>query len=238
MAITTALDLVTAALKKRKVLGVGDTLTDDEAQDGLDTLNLMMESWSIDRLSVYNEAQTSFVSDGSLSYTIGPGGQIDVTEKPTKLVSAYTRDAAGLDHPMAVYFNAQDYDQIPLKTIAVPWPSAVWYEPTDPLGTLHFYPVPSGYTIYLRFWQQLQQFDSLTEAIALPIGYKEAIVLNLAVKCEDFGGTVTDALAGMARASYGRLKAFNAKTPSSSIEPAFISRRSGRYNIQSDGYTK
>lgn len=236
MAITTALDLIKYALKKRRVLGVGDTLTDEEAQDALDTLNLMLESWSLDRVSVYNEAQQTFVSNGQASYTIGPGGDINVTERPTKLTSAYTRDAAGIDHPMRVLLNAQDYDGIQLKSIAVPWPSAVWYEPTNPLGTLHFWPVPNGYTIYLRFWQQLQRFDSLTEQIELPIGYKEAIGLNLAIKCEDFGGTVTPALEGLARTSYGRLKAFNRKTPSSSIEIAYMNRNRP-YNIMSDGYS-
>jgi len=236
MAVTTALDLITYALKKRKVLGVGDTLSAEEANDCLDTLNLMLESWSLDRLSVYNEAQQSFVSDGSDSYTIGPGGDIDVTEKPTKLTNAFTRDEAGVDHPMRVLLNAQDYDGIALKGIAVPWPTAVWYEPTDPLGTLHFWPVPSGYTIFLRFWAQLQRFETLTESIALPIGYKEAIGLNLAVKCEDFGGTVTEALMGMARTSYGRLKAFNRKVPSAKIEIAAINQNRP-YNILSDGWT-
>ena len=238
MAITTALDLIKYGLKKRKVLGVGDTLTDDEAQDCLDTLNLMLESFSLDRLMVYNEALQSFVPDGSASYTIGPGGDIDVTERPTKLTSAYTRDSAGIDRPMAILLNPQDYDRIALKAIGVPWPSAVWYEPTAPLGTLHFWPVPNGNTIYLRFWQQLQQFETLTETIVLPPGYKEAIGLNFAVRCEDFGGQVTDALAGMARASLGRLKAFNAKTPTSRIEASYIARRSSGYNIVSDGYSK
>lgn len=236
MAITTALDLITYALKKRKVLGVGDTLSDEEVQDALDTLNLMLESWSLDRLSVYNEALQSFVSNGQAAYTIGPGGDIDMSERPTKLTSAYTRDAAGIDHPMRILLNPQDYDGIQLKGIAVPWPSAVWYEPTNPLGTLHFWPVPNGYTIYVRFWQQLQQFETLTEQISLPIGYKEAIGLNLAVKMEDFGGTVTPTLEGLARTSYGRLKAFNRTLPSATIEAAYLNRERP-YNILSDGYT-
>lgn len=237
MAITTALDLITYAAKKRRVIGVGDTFSASEANDCLDTLNLMMESWSLDRLSVYNEALQSFVSDGSASYTIGPAGDIDVTERPTKLTSAYTRDAAGIDHRMRILDNPQDYDAITLKGLAVPWPSAVWYETTNPLGTLHFWPVPNGYTIYLRFWQQLQQFETLTEQISLPPGYKEAIGLNLALRMEDFGGSVSDALVGQARASLGRLKAFNRKLPTSTVEPAFISK-AGTYNINSDGYTK
>ena len=238
MAVDTALDLIKYGLKKRRVLGVGDTLTDDEAQDCLDTLNLMLESWSLDRLSVYNEAQQSFVPNGAASYTIGPGGDIDVSERPTKLTSAYTRDAAGIDRPMYILLNAQDYDKIALKGITVPWPTAVWYEPTNPLGTLHFWPVPNGNTIYLRFWQQLQQFETLTETIVLPPGYKEAIGLNFAVRCEDFGGQVSEALVGQARASLGRLKAFNAKMPSSRIEASYIARRNSGYNIVSDGYTR
>ena len=93
------------------------------------------------RVPLHQHEYDAFVS---FAYNVGPGAFCGST--------------------LVKLLNAQDYDGIQLKSIAVPWPSGVWYEPTNPLGTLHFWPVPNGYTIYLRFWQQLQQFDKIGRA--------------------------------------------------------------------------
>ena len=46
--MATARDIVTRALRKRKVLSSGEDPTADELTDGLDALNDMLAAWSID----------------------------------------------------------------------------------------------------------------------------------------------------------------------------------------------
>ena len=105
MATDTVLDLITLALKKARVLGKGDILDDDDAQDALDTVNMMLDSWSLDRLFVYVDELQTFQTTGNATYTIGPGGDFD-TARPNKLVSAYAL-VNSVSYPIEILDNGQ-----------------------------------------------------------------------------------------------------------------------------------
>lgn len=234
--ITTALDMIKSALNKIRVLGTGDVLSDEDAQLSLDTLNMMMESWSLDHLYVYTESQVNFpLVQGQYNYTVGVGGDFNV-DRPLKLLTAFTR-SQGIDYPMEVLDNATQYDAIRFKGVVSSWPMAIWYEQSFPLGTLHFYPAPTSGQAYLRFWTQLQSFAALNTAIVLPTGYKECIVFNLAVALSgDFGIEPSPTVVAKAGQSTARLKRYNSKAITVGSEAAYISNRHGRYSIMSDGY--
>jgi hypothetical protein len=237
MAITTALDLIKKALKQLRVLGVGDTLSDVEAQDSLDTLNLMLESWSLDRLFVYQETQRAFSTvNGQASYTVGPGAQFDMPTRPLKLTSAFTR-SQGIDYQMSILTDATQYDGLVNKLIVTSFPNYIWYEQTYPLGTIYFFPVPSGNPVYLRFWDQVQAFPDLTTQITLPIGYKECMAYNLAVSLAGEFGLEPPPTVGLKAAnSLTRLKRYNIKAQFMTSEPSYMGRWNNRYNIMSDSF--
>lgn len=238
MAITTALDIVKASLKQLRVLGAGDVLPNEDAQDAFDALNMMLESWSLDHLFVYTESQVNFpFVSGQNSYTVGTGGNFNIA-RPLRLISAFTRNVSGsstLDYPMEVLDSAVQWDGIRNKAIASSWPRVVWYEQSYPLGTIWFYPAPSSGTVYLRFYTQLQSFPALNTAIALPVGYKEALVFSLAVSAAGlFGIEPSASVVSKAASSVGRLKRYNSKATTSTSEVAYPTRRRGRYNINGD----
>lgn len=236
MAVTTALDMIKRALTKARVLGTGDILNDEDAQMSLDTLNLMLESWSIDRLFVYVEELQSYNVGGQASYTIGPGGDFNV-QRPNQLTSAYAV-VNGVSYPVEILQSGAQYDNVQLKQLGEPWPQVVWYEHTYPLGTLHVWPL-GACSLNLRFTTPLQQFATLTTQIALPPGYKEAIVNALAVKlAEDFNTDIAQTVVQSARNAIGRLKRLNSQPQTKGLEVSAISRRYGQgsYNILSDGY--
>ena len=64
----------------------------------------------------------------------------------------------------------------------------LYYDPTSPLGSLYFWPVPNTQAIVeLQMWQMMQQFDAITDPIGgpsgpgiWPPGYRNAIKLSLA----------------------------------------------------------
>lgn|SRR5574340_888321 len=238
MSVTTAQDIIISALKRIRVLGKGDILDSEDANDSLDILNMMLESWSLDKLYVFEEAQVNFpFIGGKQDYTIGPGGDFSVASRPLKLVSAFTR-SNGIDYPMHPLESAADYDSIMNKQVEVFYPTYVWYEQTYPLGTLHFYPVPNGNTVYLRFWQQLQSFPALTTVITLPLGYKQAIITSLGlVLASPFGIEPPMTLAAEAKVAVGRVKRYNKKSTGMTSEAAFMNRQNHRYNIMGDNYT-
>lgn len=70
--MTTANDLILGALKRINVYAPGESLAQDDAQDGLDTLNEMLDSWSTDEASVFCivENVLTFVAN-QYQYTVG-----------------------------------------------------------------------------------------------------------------------------------------------------------------------
>lgn len=238
MATETILDLITLALKKARVIGKGDILDDEDAQASLDTLNLMLDSWSLDRLYVYVEELHELQLTGALSYTIGPGGDFDMP-RPNKLISAYAQ-INGVSYPMEILDSGEQYDNIRLKGLSQAWPCCVWYEKTFPLGTLHFYPLGAS-TCYLRFTTALQQFPDLTTAIELPPGYKKAIVDAGAVELAQANNTdISPLVVQSAANAIARLKRLNSQPATRALEVTAMSSGyhtgSGQYNILSDGY--
>lgn len=70
--MTTATDLITGALRFINQYAPGESLSSSDANDALDTLNDLLDSWSTDEASVYasNENIFNYVS-GQYQYTIG-----------------------------------------------------------------------------------------------------------------------------------------------------------------------
>jgi len=70
--MTTALDIITSALKRINSYAPGEPLAAVDAQDALDTLNDLLETWSNEHLTVYNnnEYVLPFVA-GQYQYTVG-----------------------------------------------------------------------------------------------------------------------------------------------------------------------
>lgn len=82
------------------------------------------------------------------------------------------------DYPIAV-LSAEDYTQIGVKTINGPWPRAVYYEPSMPLGNITYWPIPGACEVHLFADTLLQNFVTLSDTIVLPQGYKMALQWNL-----------------------------------------------------------
>lgn len=232
----TAIELIQQALAKARVLGTGDILSDEDAKLSLDTLNLMLDSWSLDRLFVFVETSQVVNTTGQQSYTIGPGGDFDVP-RPNALITAYAQ-VNEASYPITILDNPQQYDNIQIKGVGMSWPQAVWYEHSYPLGRLHFWPVSTG-QVHLRFTAPLQEFDSLTEEVALPMGYKKAIVDSLAVElAQAFNTEISPLVLQSATNAIARLKRFNSKPATRNSDAAFMASRYqfGTFNILTDGY--
>ena len=94
--------------------------------------------------------------------------------RPLRITNAFTRitnSLSALDYPITI-IDQNAYANIGFKGIPSPWPIAVWYNPTMPLGTLSFYQNPStAGTLHLFTDFLLTNFGSLTTPISMPQGY-------------------------------------------------------------------
>lgn len=121
----------------------------------------------------YNLSQSSTVSSTSLT---------SYAQRPLRINSAFVRivtAATGtLDYPVAV-INSEDYELIGLKALSGPWPRALYYQPSEPVGALNYWPNPSSGEVHMFCDTLLNNFQTLNDTITLPQGYAMAIVWNL-----------------------------------------------------------
>jgi hypothetical protein len=226
--MATALNMVTRAMRLARVIGKGEIPDNEEAQDGLTALNAMLDSWRLERLSVYQVVQGSHAwtaSDSSM--TFGTGG--DVTTRPVAVDSAFWQD--GNKYPLRLLTEREQYDSIVTPSNQSTIPEYLFYEKAFPLGVVYLYPVPSeGGTLLLNTWQTLQEFAGLTTELALPPGYQRAIEYNLAEEiAPEFGVQVPVSVIRIASKAKTNLKRVNAPRDVLSFPTELLGRR--RYNI-------
>lgn len=175
----TALDIITRAMKICGALGQNETPTTSEADDGLTTLNDMIDSWNTDRTYIYTVTQSTIPAvSGQAAYTIGTGGDFNIT-RPVKIDNVFTR-INSVDFPCQE-INDQDYESIAFKANAGV-PEYFYYDAGFPLGTLYLYTVPTQGDIYISTLEQLTQFTNLATNLTFPPGYNRALIYNLAME--------------------------------------------------------
>lgn len=99
-------------------------------------------------------------------------------QRPQVINSAFVR-VSTLDYPVEV-LNVEQYELIGLKTLNGPWPRALYYQPTVPIGNITFWPVPSSGEMHMFADTLLAQFSSLADTVTLPDGHEDALMWCLA----------------------------------------------------------
>lgn len=231
--MATALGMISKSLRLIGAIGQGKAATATEAADALDALNMMLESWSIERLSVYHlYDETVSWASGQSSRTIGTGGNFAVT-RPTRIENGFTR-ISNIDYPYRV-IDKKEYDRIADKTTQSSYSDVIFYDNVASLGVLYAYPVPNAtVSIHINTWKQLQSFTALTDVVALPPGYRRAIEYNLAIELQgEYPDLpVPESVIRIAGQSKAALKTFNTPEMISNLGLGGV----GRYNIYSDSH--
>ena len=172
------------------------------------------------------------MTNGTRSYTIGPGGTFNTT-RPISITSAFIRDTGNIDYPVDL-INEASYDNIRLKGSGNTYPSMLFYDQAFVAGlaTIRLYPVPSsGLTLHISSLRQLTQFATIGEAVVLPPGYQRAIESNFAIEAAAGYIQVSAELAKIAKESKIAIKNVNAPTHHLQLEMM----RGARSNIISGG---
>ena len=301
--MTQAIDIVSRALKAVGAYAPGETIDPADANDCLDMLNDLVDTWSNSTMMIPYITEIIFqLQNGVYNYTIGKGGTIGSTftgsiamgaggegiltvtalatganiamgqfiaggtttsgtqitefltgaggigtyevnisqvvvsgamqtyyQRPMKINSAFVR-VATLDYP--VYpLNIENYEQIGLKTLAGPWPRALYYQPSNPLGNVTLWPVPTNAgEMHLFAETVLGQFSSLADTVVLPQGYNMALRWCLSELILPEYGKNDPVMVSMikenAKNSRAWIKRTNMSTPASaSFDPALLGFR-------------
>lgn len=141
-------DVVTAAFRKSGVQGLGQVMDGGDVLDAQNDLADMLAQWNVKTWLVWDKIELSFQSDGrSTPYTVGPGGNYNVTPRPDRIEKAFLRilNTSGqpVDEPLQQMPAYEDYANIALKKL-VAFPKSYFYQTQSPLGNLFIYPWPQA----------------------------------------------------------------------------------------------
>lgn len=229
----TANDMIQRSMRLLGALGQGETPTAQEQTDGLYALNAMLDSWSIERLMVYNVVEENFTWTGGSTYqTMGSGGNFNTT-RPSKLENGFSR-VNNVDYPYELV-SKETYDHVVAKsTVTSTFPRIIYADYGYPLITLYAYPVPvSSLDVHFNSWKQLQSFATGTTELSLPPGYQRALEYNLAMEMStDFSLPVPPNVAATAITAKGNIKRLNKVSMVANLDAAIV--KESRYNIYSD----
>jgi hypothetical protein len=201
--MTTGLDLVTSTMRKIGALTKNETPSSDEADDGIEIINDLIESWANDSLVLYARTLESFnLTAGDGTYTIGSGGDINTT-RPINILDFYIRSGT-TDYTDTDIISDEDFARIENKSSQ---------------GIPKFLnPVPSAaYTLFLLSEKQLSGL-TLAGTVSLPPGWKRAIIYNAAIDMgPEYGQPVSQEIYQIAQESLGLLKLAAAKVRSMDV---------------------
>lgn len=238
--MTTPLDIISLALKDCGVLGVGQAPQSEDLNDSFTKLNWMIAQWARKRWLIYHLVDKSVVSTGAQSYSIGPGGAINMAQRPNDVEFAFVRllnqsPPNQTDYDLTIIKARESYDQITLKKLSS-FPSYLFYDSAYPLGLLYPWPVPSAnlYELHVTVKETLSQFTSVSQTIVLPPEYEAAIHFNLTLRLgPGYQRPPPDpSYVGMARDSLQTIRVANAQIATLRMPDAIASP--GSYNIYSD----
>jgi len=242
---TTVNDICMDALRECGQIGVGQTALAQDLNDAWARLQWMLQQWNKKRWLVYHDVIKLLVSSGSVTYTVGPGGQIDTganTQRPDKIEAAFLRQITQsqpnqIDYPLDLLQSMEDYSKIALKQLSS-FPGMAFYDPSFPLGTLYTWPVPQAniYSVGIVIKDFVQSYYATSATVFnLPAEYYPAMMYNLALRLRTKYQIPTfpgDPLMGLAKDALGVLRGAN--TAIARLQMPAEMNRPGIYNIFSD----
>jgi len=238
MSTTTAGDQINRALRLLGVLAEGETASAAMANDGLTSLQQMVDSWNTERLSVFNTEDQVFTwPAGEITRTVGPSGDF-VGNRPVLVDDAtYYRDP-GTNVSFGIKFiNQQQYNGIAVKTVTSTYPQVCWINMEFPNITMTVYPRPTrDLEWHIVSVQELSQPAALDTVLHFPPGYMRAFAYNLAMEmAPEYGVEPAPQIQRIAMTSKRNLKRINNPDDVMAMPYAIVATRQ-RYNIFAGNY--
>lgn len=230
------------ALRKAGVtLGPQRTPSPAQYQDAIEELNRLLGSLGCDRLFIYTMTDSIFpLSAGKNVYTIGISPDPEIAAdlaapRPMMIESAniVANGAPSQRWPLTLVSHLE-WAKVSIPNLAGGFPEVLYNDRAYPLSTLYLSGVPPADTsLELFTWYSIPKVVTYTDLIAVPDGYEDAIVLNLAVRLAPHFQKVLDQnVREDARMSLMRLMSINAPQPIASTDA--LDCGCGGYDVYSD----
>lgn len=210
------LEIASDAVTSIGQLGVGQTISNEEATQAQRVANRMLQKWSVRRLYIYNTPTIQVaLSAGVQNYTMGPSG-VFARARPILVQAAQIALPGSADTRTLNILDSTKWGAIRDKGAtcsALGLPQDIYPEYSYPNLALHLWTIPSnGAQLYLEIWDLLQQFATLFDTFAMPPSYEEGFIHNLAMElCPYYDMPVTPAIAQLAADGLAAIQQINAQ---------------------------
>lgn len=174
-----------------------------------------------------NEGGTYTVS---ISQTVASTAITAYYERPLTIESAFVRVTTtsngvpiyggGLDYPITI-LSLEEYESIGLKSLNGPWPKALYYQPSELLGTVYLWPNPAQGEMHLFTQTIFREFGDLYGTMQFPQGYNMALRWCLAERMMPMYGKVNQVQVGQITAYAAQAKATIKRT---NMKPPQVSK--------------
>src|SRR5262245_30651869 len=225
--MATVLTILTTALQELNVLAEAEQPSAAQGADGLAAFNRMVDTMAAERLQIYTVTRTTWtIVSGTAAYTVGLTGSANVA-RPVFVQSINFVDTSvspNIEYTLSMLTD-DGYAGIPMKTQTSTYPTSAYYNPTYPLATLTLWPVPTSTTLLGVIYAPaaIAQFATLATTVALPPGYEEMLVKNLAVRlAPSYGRQIDGNLFEQAKESKAIVKRSNTRLMDLCVDPGAL----------------
>lgn len=177
--MATAQTIIDRAGRMLSLVQSGQSMTSAESADALIALNAMLQTWQINKTTVYAIQDKTYTLAGASAITLGAAGNI--TTRPDKIEAVFIRKGSD-DYPVDP-MTFDEWVAISDKTVTNAIPNRYYYEASYPQGVLNLNEVPSeANVLHVLMWTPFTAFSAVSDSVSLPPGYERAMASNLAIE--------------------------------------------------------
>jgi hypothetical protein len=238
------LQLLSSSARLIGVLAEGESLSAQGANDALNSLNDLLDSWSNEGLIAFPLLRETFALATvglQQTYTWGTGANLNSAwpMRVRKALIQLTGTSPPIELPMQM-LNADEYAAVVLKTLQSNFPLYCYIDDAYPARNVNVWPVPTDSTNSLGFYstKPLITIATLGQVLSVPPGYLRAIRYALAIElAPEYGKTAPQEVIAIAEQSKAAIKRNNTKPIYLTMDAA-LTGKSAVYNWKTDGYDR
>lgn len=181
-----AYDIVYLALREIGVVALGDSVSDDVAQEALLVLNTIRAGYGLGNKNNEVFDATFTAPDNRISITLGSDGITDgdIPERPARITGVVVIQGAvgaGINIPVVIKPYSQ-FRQLSIQNI-VAIPNTAYIDTGYPYQRIWFAPgLSSGYSVRVQGLKYLDEYQALDEPYSDPAEYFAVLYLDLALR--------------------------------------------------------
>ncbi len=233
--MSTAGDQINRSMRLLNILDQDVEADADQLETGLIALNQMLDSWSIERLSVFSTMDQTFTwPTNTISRTLGPSGDF-VGTRPIQIDDSTYFVVNNISYGLN-FINQEQYNAIALKASTSPYPQWMFVNMDMPDLSMYLWPKPtSSLEMHIVSVTPLTQPATSSTELVLPPGYLRAFAYGLSCEiASEYQLPIPRQVARIADVSKRNIKRINNPGDVMGMPAGLMRKRRGTYNVYAD----